>query len=75
MDNQKLIGVSEAANLACVSRQTIQTWIKTGKLAIVGRGRPEGYKGQPKVLLDPHAVMAVARKRGTIGGPETMRTV
>jgi hypothetical protein len=75
MDNQNLIGVSDAAEIACVSRQTIQTWISSGWLTVVKRGRPEGYKGQPKALVDRAEVERLARERGTIDGPTGVQSM
>lgn len=68
MQTKKLIGVSEAARLASVSRQTIGSWIKSAWLTVERVGRPDGYKGQPMILLDQSEVIAVARERGTING-------
>ena len=73
--SKELIGVSDAAKIAGVSRQTIQTWIKTGRLTVIQRGRPEGYTGQPKALVDPDQVLAIARERGTLNGGTQMQSV
>lgn len=66
-ERDELLQLHEAAEAACVTRQTISLWVKAGVLPPdIAKGRKPGQAGPPGRLWYKSHVLRVAAERGTL---------